>query len=713
MMHTVFRQTDEKQNCANRPFARNEKLFGKKGGHDVSELRQKGKKIIAWVLTFVMLIANVDLEALAGGMTSYASYLDGWKVDVAWNTMTQNYEWNATADEVRQPKIVVTYRMENAEKAYPAGSLSFTIPGIGGVKRSGTVKADKLAADQGDSEWNYTWDPMTDTYQFTNKFEVKTGQSVSGGFELLWTLEARDCENGFTMEAAPVFSVSDAGSIMTEPLRFSFTSARDRYRIRMDRQNINGSTYEKEDKDYTWYNYWMYFDYDWLARSLYKSTMTMTVSGEDGLSDGDIIAEIGADYKKVPVKANGDNQCFNLFTEKYGNLVTEYSNKTRQTYYVQFRVGFKTDILEGKDVTVHGHLSRLYNDEEDWIDTAEENERVDVEDTFTLHGYNFNHTGYIYNQWSINYNHEIYDWTNRHDAPLKEADRLNATGLYNGKIVPFQMSAVSNRNYASGQSARSSRVRRRTVVADVATDSNASGAASKNDEELKTDEKTSGADYDRYRKTKYRSILSEKQEKENDISDLPEDWNDLEWAEHDLTGEAEGLSDGTTFEDLHPQAINPPLATGSDADEDEDYLPDITLSAAAPSIMDRFRDLFSIKSFAAEIEDADQEDADSSTKKASPSNAAKNIKTQAADDITEGTVSGSGIGETDTYSLAMGDDKLAVYLKNGTMRALEDEEYDIAYVQFHANSSYDTYDYEVYGAATQLSLIHISEPTRP
>lgn len=58
----------------------------------MSELRQKGEKIIAWVLTFVMLIANVDLEALAGGMAPYASYLDGWKVDVAWNTMTQNYE---------------------------------------------------------------------------------------------------------------------------------------------------------------------------------------------------------------------------------------------------------------------------------------------------------------------------------------------------------------------------------------------------------------------------------------------------------------------------------------------------------------------------------------------------------------------------------------------------------------------------------------------
>ena len=658
----------------------------------MSELRRKGKKIIAWVLTFVLLLTNVDLETLAGDMIPYASYLDGWKVDVAWSTMTQNYEWNATADEVRQPKIVVTYRMENAEKAYPAGSLSFTIPGIGGVKRSGTVKADKLAADQGDSEWDYTWDPMTDTYQFTNKFAVSAGQSVSGGFELLWTLEARDCENGFTMEAAPVFSVSDAGSILTEPLRFSFTSVRDRYRIRMERQNIDGATYEKKDKNYTWYNYRMYFDYDWLARGLYKSTMNMTVSGDDGLSDGDIIAEVGGDYKKVPVKANGDSQCFDLFTEKYGNL---------QTHYVQFRIGFKTDILEDKDVTVHGHLSRLYNDEEDWTDTAGENECVDAEETFTLHGYSFNHTGYIYNHWSFNYNHEIYNWTNRHDAPLKESDRLNATGLYNGKIVPFQMNAIANRNYTSRQSARSSRIRRRAVVADVATDSNASESASNHNEELKTDEKTSGTDYDRYWKTKYRSILSGKQEKENDINDLPEDWNDLEWAEHGLAGEAEGLSDGTTFEDLHPQEIDPPLATGSDADEDEDYLPDITLGAAAPSITDRFRDLFSIKSFAAEVEDVDQEDADSGTEKASPSNAAKKIATRAAGDITEGTVGGSGIGENDTYSLAMGDDKLAVYLKNGSMRALEDEEYDIAYVQFNANSSYDTYDYEVYGAATQ------------
>ena len=648
----------------------------------MSELRQKGKKIIAWVLTFVMLIANVDLEALAGGMTPYASYLDGWKVDVAWNTMTQNYEWNATADEVRQPKIVVTYRMENAEKAYPAGSLSFTIPGIGGVKRSGTVKADKLAADQGDSEWDYTWDPMTDTYQFTNKFAVSAGQSVSGGFELLWTLEARDCENGFTIEAAPVFSVSDAGSILTEPLRFSFTSVRDRYRIRMERQNIDGSTYEKEDKDYTWYDCRMYFDYDWLARGLYTSTMFMGVSVKGGLSDGDIVVKVGNNYETVAVRTYGDMQYFELFTEKDGDLARRYS-------YVPFRIGFKTDIFEGKEVTILGHLSRLYNDEEDRTDTAGANECVDVEETFTLHRYHFNHTGYIYNHWAFNYDHEIYNWANRHDAPLKEADRLNATGLYNGKVIPFQLSGIANRSYASGQSAGRPRVKRRAVVADVATGSNASEAASINEEETGG---SSDRDYDRYWKTKYRAAISENRGAKEEQGDIPEDWDDLEWYDHGLAKEAE-IPDGITFADLHPEELDPPTATNSDAEEEEGGLPDITLSEAKLSPSDRMKGLFSITSFAAE----DVQNATASNAR----KAASAVSPQASEDITEGAVSSSGLGETDTYSLTMGDDKLAVYLKNGTMRNLEDEEYDISYVKFYQNNDYDTYEYEVYGAGSQ------------
>ena len=124
--------------------------------------KQKFRRFLAWILSVVMILMNLSLESIAEEPV-YQNYLDGWKVDVAWNTLSKDYTWNATSDEMRQPKIVVTYRMDHAAKDYPAGSLSFVIPGIGGVKRSGTVKADKLAADQGDSEWNYDWDPMSDT----------------------------------------------------------------------------------------------------------------------------------------------------------------------------------------------------------------------------------------------------------------------------------------------------------------------------------------------------------------------------------------------------------------------------------------------------------------------------------------------------------------------------------------------------------------------
>jgi len=60
--------------------------------------------------------------------------------------------------ERRQPKIVTTYRIENADKDYPAGSIHFAIPGIGNALRASIVKAFQLAADENDSEWSYTWD---------------------------------------------------------------------------------------------------------------------------------------------------------------------------------------------------------------------------------------------------------------------------------------------------------------------------------------------------------------------------------------------------------------------------------------------------------------------------------------------------------------------------------------------------------------------------
>ena len=667
--------------------------------------KQKFRRFLAWVLSVVMILMNLSLESIAEEPV-YQNYLDGWKVDVAWNTLSKDYTWNAASDEMKQPKIVVTYRMDHAAKDYPAGSLSFVIPGIGGVKRSGTVKADKLAADQGDSEWNYDWDPMSDTYRFTNKFAVSSGQSVSGGFELLWTLEARDCENGYTMEASPYFSVADAGGIQMEPLSFAFASTPDRYRINMTRQTISGSAYEKENKDYIWYDCFVSFDNDWLARGLYKSTLAMTVSGA-GTSSDDVIVKEGNRYKEIPVSVSGDDLTFDLFTERYGNLVELDSSGNRRTYTVSYRIGFKKETLEGNEVTIHAHLDRLYEDDEDWTVDAGENERVDADDTFTLHGYSFSHAGYTYNQWSVNYQHEIYEWTNRHDAPVKETDRLNATGLYSGAVVPFVLSGTSNRNYSSGRSARAPR-RGRMAVASVSeaqiavaseTGEDRSGESDDPDPEDEKESSSTEQD-DAFWKPWYRKLMGKKPA--TDPEELPENWDDLSWYEHDLVSEDADFSDAVTFGEKYPEDADVITATDSDAEEDEDYLPDITLSQANTSIWSRVMGLFAMKSFAAETDDTEGVTAsDDSAGKATASNAPRKAAAQADEDIKESTVTSSGISESQRYGLALGDDKIAVYLKNGTMRALEDHEYDMAFVRVLPNGGETVYDYEVYGAESQ------------
>lgn len=134
-------------------------------------MSEKARRFLAFVLSVAMLLTSTQIPAFAE--TQYYDYLDGWKVQCAWFNLTTDYEWNAVSPETRQPKIVTTYRIENADRDYPAGSVRFTIPGIGNANRGSIVKASKLAADQEDSEWSYVWDQDADTYTFTNKFELK------------------------------------------------------------------------------------------------------------------------------------------------------------------------------------------------------------------------------------------------------------------------------------------------------------------------------------------------------------------------------------------------------------------------------------------------------------------------------------------------------------------------------------------------------------
>lgn len=600
----------------------------------------KVRRFLAFVLSLAMLFTSTQFPAFAE--TQYYDYLDGWKVQCAWSNLTTDYGWNAVTTETRQPKIVTTYRIENADRDYPAGSIGFTIPGIGNANRASIVKASQLAADQTDSEWDYTWDQDTDTYIFTNKFEVKEGQSVSGGFEMLWTLNARSCEDGFSQERSPQFSVEGSGSIQMEPLSYAFTSERDRYRISMYKDKLSVSDYENADSDYIWYDIETRFDKDWKARGLYRSDYYVTVEIPEGKDYSDVQVKYGG--KTVDLEQDEDgNWGFYPFKERSGDIGGQ-----GYTYYDTFTIGFKRETLKDDMVTVHGHLDRLYNDEADWITEAGENEKVDDELQFTVDDYSFTYSGYIYShdKWNDQYEYSRYS----HSEPRNYNDRLNAVNIYNGKVVQFTLYGSANRNYSSSRSRMAAR-------SQVATASNAES------------------------------------EMESGSSDkLPEgieDWNDIHWAENGRISEVNEL-EGITYGEIHADQA----ATASEAYEDEDgelTIPDIIINGISKLFsLNTWKDAFTLTSYAA----------DETATVSEPEE--KGISALSLENPTKpgGNTSGiSQIGETQEYSLVLGDDKLAIFLNDGSIRNLEDEEYDIAYITVPATSK--TYNYEVYGASTQ------------
>ena len=616
-------------------------------------LLHKYRRVLAGLLAAVVTLTGIRVPAFAD--SEYSDYLDGWKVQAAWSTLSTDYRWDAHGDETRQPKIVVTYRMDQAKRDYPAGSLSFEIPGIGGANRGRIVKADKLAADQKDSEWNYTWDQENDMYTFTNKFEVKEGQSVSGGFELLWTLNARSCEDGFSQERSPRFSVDGAGTINLEPLSYSFTSERDRYRIYLTRNKLSATDYEDSDKAYVWYDFTTTFDDDRLARGLYRSTYFVGLELPEGITPADVKAECNG--KKVAVSENENGELgFYPFREKLRENI--YEQDPRLKFKQEFRLGFKQDALEGEEVTVYGHFDRLYNDETEWSTTAGENEIVDVETTFTVESYRFTHNGYIYDTETYNYDYENFHYIGygerNHDEPENYTDRLNAVNLYNGKIVPFTLYGSARRQYAQGRMAAKA----------------SAGAATPSDAERETENL--------------------------EIPEGIEDWNDIHWNENGLMEEADdSVFDGPTYGEVYTERA----ASPSEAVMDEDggfFVPDIDIFGSLLSVLDKAASAVSVTSYAAATKNEIQKATGSEPEKSDEAGLLPG-KTPAKTD--GGTNRASGIGEDQKYSLVLGNDKLAIFQSNGTIRNLEDEEYDIAYVTMPHTAK--GYDWELYGAQTQ------------
>ena len=407
------------------------------------------KRITAFLLALLILVGVLPLSVSAAeigkespvktsepvsasGQTEYLNNLNGWKVKSSWSNLSDPYEWNAENDSSRQPKMMITYRINTSNRHYSAGDISFKVPGIGNSNRASIKPATSVAGGEDNSEWNYTYDVSNDIYTFKNRYEIQEGQSTNGGFELVWTLNARETVNEYSQSKSVVFSDGE-GEITLPPLSFSFTSKRDTETVTLTRSTLSGQEYEEYDKSKTWYIISNDFTERMYARGLYKSRYFVTLDIPEGTTIDDIDIYLNSPNSSTgqlisPIDLGEGKYGFYVFNDRYNSL--------RYAFYPIY-LAFDTSKFENKVLNYSGHLECLFNDEEDWTTTPLDEETYDVNTSFTVVSYSFPKANGVLSakKGTHGYSQNPY------------ASRLNSKEIFNNVEVQFSLTGTIDVDY--------------------------------------------------------------------------------------------------------------------------------------------------------------------------------------------------------------------------------------------------------------------------
>lgn len=227
------------------------------------------KKFLAVLLVVLMMLSSNAYVMKAVALNEYSSKgnIDGFEVSLNWNNSddASNLIWNASTPETKVIRLNVNYENKNSSDfSYNINELKIVVNGIGRIYRNNqyleaeSVAADKLESSIKEYDWSYEYDVFTDTYTFYNNRVIDTETTFAGSFEILWKLNAREVQNGYTKSFIATLE-SKTGSLTSNTLRFSFTSVGDAFTLELLASAANSasslSAYTSEVAAYQWVKY--------------------------------------------------------------------------------------------------------------------------------------------------------------------------------------------------------------------------------------------------------------------------------------------------------------------------------------------------------------------------------------------------------------------------------------------------------------------------
>lgn len=379
--------------------------------------------------------------------------LNGWQLDAFWANGTQIQHIVSAADENNiTVKLTIEYYapISAMTKELPPGTVSFTVPDIGSVKRSGTPFVPVTATDNIDSIWNCTYDMETESYVFTNKVTIESNKPLSGGFEMMWTLQSRQCMDDYHLVRHPVFRIENEATRMT-PLEFHTQIERDYYNLNLSRSYLSYQEFADEgfkDKPYITYNYTTDFRWQKRARADDRSSYFVRVHFTD-LEGVPTDAVSDALMSRIVVSADNNDNPLTQITDPYtGETVWGFyrfqDRKTSQLTTDQFRLSYPMEIEElNVSAVVDTYLQVHYlDDPEDLYVTHTSSiagETLHGQSAGTVSKYSFSYGQGNFSMYKTS-NYEVYVGNQSRllegNAP-DYANKLLAKKVFNNERVTF------------------------------------------------------------------------------------------------------------------------------------------------------------------------------------------------------------------------------------------------------------------------------------